>query len=111
MGRKNEKNKLIVIDHSAADAANCTAALKNTFVGDFELVDMSRRRFKTKKQLAELDAAIAERERQDNRMSDANREKALQNILDLHQVGVITPARKKRERDLVRFSLKKLFCK
>ncbi|MEO7660660.1 MAG: amidohydrolase family protein, partial [Pyrinomonadaceae bacterium] len=69
------------------------AALKNSFVGDYELADTSRRRFKTKKQLAELEAAIAERERQirsqDNRMSDANRKRALQNVLDLHKAGVM----------------------
>ncbi|MDQ3063957.1 MAG: hypothetical protein M3R14_14020, partial [Acidobacteriota bacterium] len=65
------------------------AVLTNTFVGDFELIDETRRRFKTKKQLEELEAAIAERTRQistqDYRMSDGNRKKHFREIFDLHK--------------------------
>lgn len=69
------------------------AALTNTFVGDFELIDRLRRRFKTKKQLEELEAAIAERERQirtqDYRMSDENRKRHFRQIFDLYQADVM----------------------
>ncbi|MEJ7623874.1 MAG: amidohydrolase family protein [Pyrinomonadaceae bacterium] len=72
------------------------AALFDTFVGDFEMPDLSRRRFKTKKQLEQLDAAIAERERQirnqDYRMADKTRKRNLQTIFDLHQAGVMVLA-------------------
>jgi imidazolonepropionase-like amidohydrolase len=67
-------------------------AQTSTFIGDFELSDTSRRRFKTKKQIEELEAAIAERARQiqsqDYRMSDKNRGRHLREILDLHRAGV-----------------------
>jgi len=68
-------------------------ALTNTFVGDFELTDNSRRRFKTKKQLERLEAAIAESERQirnqDYRKSEKNRKSVLQNIFAMQQAGVL----------------------
>lgn len=68
------------------------AALTNTFIGDFELTDSSRRRFKTKKQLERLEAAIAESERQirnqDYRKSENNRKSVLQNILAIQQARV-----------------------
>jgi len=64
----------------------------STFIGDFEFTDTARQRLKTKKQLAELQAAIAERERQisdhDFRMSDENRRRHLREIFDLHSTGV-----------------------
>lgn len=63
-----------------------------TFIGDLELTDASRRRFKTKQQLAEREAAILERERQirthDYRMSDKNRRRHFKEILELHHAGV-----------------------
>jgi hypothetical protein len=65
----------------------------DTFIGDFELFDVSRRRFKTKAQLGRLEAKIAERERQirnkDFRMLDSSRKNNLQRILDLQQAGVM----------------------
>jgi len=72
----------------------CTNAVQTaTFVGDFEMADRSRRRFKTKKQLEQLEAEIAERERQirnqDYRMSDKNRKRHFREILDLHRAGVM----------------------
>jgi imidazolonepropionase-like amidohydrolase len=69
------------------------AAQTATFIGDFEFTDAARRRFKTTKQLAELQAAIAERERQisthDYRMSDENRKRHFREILDLHRAGIL----------------------
>ena len=68
-------------------------AQTNTFIGDYELFDSARRRFKTKKQIEELNAAIAERERQirnqDYRMSDKNRQRHLREISEMHRAGVI----------------------
>ncbi len=68
-------------------------AQTNTFIGDFELIDPLRRRFKTKKQLEELQAAIKERERQirnqDYRMSDSNRKRQFREMFDLHKAGVM----------------------
>jgi hypothetical protein len=68
-------------------------AQTNTFIGDFELIDPLRRRFKTKKQIEELQAAIKERTRQirnqDYRMSDSNRKRQLREMLDLHKAGVM----------------------
>ncbi|MDQ3748475.1 MAG: amidohydrolase family protein [Acidobacteriota bacterium] len=68
-------------------------AQTNTFNGDFELIDPLRRRFKTKKQLEELQAVIKERTRQirnqDYRMSDSNRQRQLREMLDLHKAGVM----------------------
>ena len=68
-------------------------AQSDTFIGDFELSDASRRRFKTKAQLARLEAKIAERERQirnkDFRMLDSTRKNNFQRILDLQQAGVM----------------------
>jgi predicted amidohydrolase len=65
----------------------------DTFIGDFELFDMSRRRFKAKAQLGRLEAKISERERQirnkDFRMLDSSRKTNLQRILDLQQAGVM----------------------
>jgi len=67
-------------------------AQTSTFIGDFELVDRSRRQFKSKQQTKDLDAAIAERNRQignnDYRMSDKNRRRHLRQILDLYRAGV-----------------------
>jgi imidazolonepropionase-like amidohydrolase len=64
-----------------------------TFIGDFEFTDADRRRFKTKKQLVELQAAIAERERQisthDYRMSDENRKRHFREIFDLHKAKIL----------------------
>jgi imidazolonepropionase-like amidohydrolase len=69
------------------------AALFDGFVGDFEMADASRRRFKTKKQLERLAAAIAEMERQirnqDMRSLASGRKKHFQGILDLHNAGVM----------------------
>ena len=69
------------------------AATTNTFIGDFELVDKTRRRFKTKQQLAQLEAAIVERARQinnqDYRMSDKNRQRHFREISDLHRAGIV----------------------
>lgn len=69
------------------------AALFDSFVGDYEMADASRRRFKTKRQLERLEAAIAERERQsrnqDPRSLDSSRKTSLQVILDLHKAGVV----------------------
>lgn len=69
------------------------AAQTNTFVGDFELVDNTRRRFKTKQQLEQLEAAIVERARQirnnDYRMSDKNRKRHFRQILEMHRAGVM----------------------
>jgi len=69
------------------------AAQTNTFIGDFELIDNTRRRFKTKAQLERLEAGIAERERQirnqDYRMSDKNRKRHFREIFDLHKAGVL----------------------
>lgn len=78
------RNKTCVVTNSAQT---------NTFIGDYELVDNTRRRFKIKKQLEELDAAIVERDRQirnqDYRMSDQNRRRHLREILELHRAGII----------------------
>ena len=67
-------------------------AQTSTFIGDFELTDLSRRRFKTKEQVAETEAAVLERARQirnnDYRMSDKNRRRHLRELLDLHRAGV-----------------------
>ncbi len=69
------------------------AAQTSTFIGDFELIDKTRRRFKTEAQLKQTDAAIAERERQirnqDYRMSDSNRKRYFREIFDLHKAGVM----------------------
>lgn len=58
----------------------------------FEFTDLSRRRFKTKKQLEQLDAAIKERQRRrDNReyrTTDTAWKGLLQDIADLHKAGV-----------------------
>ena len=68
-------------------------AQTDTFVGDFELIDRTRRRFKTKKQLEQLEAKIAERERQirndDYRTSDKNRQRHFREIFDFHRAGVV----------------------
>jgi len=68
-------------------------AQTDTFIGDFELIAPLRRRFKTKKQLEELQAAIKERERQirnqDYRMSDSNRKRQFREMFDLHKAGVM----------------------
>jgi hypothetical protein len=69
------------------------AAQTDTFIGDFELIDKSRRRFKTKKQIEQLEAKIAERDRQirnqDYRMSDKNRKRHFQDLLQMHRSGVM----------------------
>lgn len=72
----------------------CTnAAQTATFVGDFEMADQTRRRFKTKAQREQLETAIAERARQmrnqDYRMSDGNRKRHFQEIRDLSRAGVL----------------------
>jgi imidazolonepropionase-like amidohydrolase len=58
----------------------------------FEFTDASRRRFKTQKQLEQLDAAIKEKQRQrsnqDYRASDTAWKGLLQDISDLHKAGV-----------------------
>jgi hypothetical protein len=81
------------------------AAQTNTFVGDFELVDKTRRRFKTKQQLEQWDAAIVERARQirnqDYRMSDKNRKRHFREVFDLHRVGVMLLAGTQLSYDLV----------
>ena len=68
-------------------------AMTSTFIGDFEFVDVSRRRFKSREQIRDLEAAIAERNRQignnDYRMSGKNRERHLRQILELHRAGVL----------------------
>ena len=65
----------------------------DSFIGEYELSDTSRRRFKTKAQLGRLEAKIAERERQirnnDMRASDSSRKQNLQRILDLQRAGVM----------------------
>jgi imidazolonepropionase-like amidohydrolase len=71
----------------------CTnAAMFATFISQFELADTSRRRFNTKAELAEVQKAIAEHERQkanaDYRGSAKSREKTLRNIADLQRAGV-----------------------
>ena len=57
----------------------------------FELADVSRRRYKTRKQLEELDAAVKEHERQqgnqDFRLTTAWKG-LLQDVADLHKAGV-----------------------
>lgn len=67
-------------------------AQTNTFIGDFELFDASRSRFRTNEQLQRVRAATAERERQihedDYRMSDANRKRHLREIRDFQRAGV-----------------------
>ena len=75
------------------DTFVCTnAAMFATFSPDFELADISRRRFNTKAELAEVQKAIAEHERQkpnvDYRGSARSREKTLRNISDLQKAGV-----------------------
>jgi hypothetical protein len=69
------------------------AAQTDTFIGDFELVDKSRRRFKTKKQIEQLEAKIVERDRQirnrDYRMSDKNRKRHFQDLFQMHRSGVM----------------------
>lgn len=68
-------------------------AQTDTFIGDFELNDETRRRFKTKKQLEQLDQKIAERARQirnqDYRMSDKNRQRHFRELLELQRAGVM----------------------
>jgi len=58
----------------------------------FDLTDLSRRRFKTKKQLEQLEAAIVEKERQrrnnDMRASEADTKRHLQGIYELHKARV-----------------------
>ncbi len=71
----------------------CTnAAMFATFSPDFELADTSRRRFNTKAELAEVQKAIAEHERQkrnaDYRGSVKSREKTYRNISDMRKAGV-----------------------
>ncbi|MBA2271732.1 MAG: hypothetical protein H0W20_14235, partial [Chthoniobacterales bacterium] len=71
----------------------CTnAALLATFIGDYELADVTRRRFKTKAEIAALEKAIGERDRQkrnaDYRGSAKSREKTFRNIADLQKAGV-----------------------
>jgi imidazolonepropionase-like amidohydrolase len=71
----------------------CTnAAMFATFISEFELADTSRRRFNTKAELAEVQKAVAEHERQkqtaDYRGSAKSREKTLRNIADLQRAGV-----------------------
>jgi imidazolonepropionase-like amidohydrolase len=69
------------------------AAQTDTFIGDFELTDEARRRFKTKKQIEQLDAKIIEREKQirnqDYRMSDKNRGRHFREIFDLNRAGIM----------------------
>ena len=69
------------------------AAQTDTFIGDFELIDKSRRRFKTKKQIEQLEATISERDRQirnqDYRMSDKNRKRHFQDLFQMHRSGVM----------------------
>ena len=69
------------------------AAQTDTFIGDFELIDKSRRRFKTKKQIEQLEAKIAEIDRQirnqDYRMSDKNRKRHFQDLFQMHRSGVM----------------------
>ena len=69
------------------------AAQTDTFIGDFELIDKSRRRFKTKKQIEQLEAKIVERDRQirnqDYRMSDKNRKRHFQDLFQMHRSGVM----------------------
>jgi imidazolonepropionase-like amidohydrolase len=69
------------------------AAQTDTFIGDFELTDEARRRFKTKKQIEQLDAKIIERARQirnqDYRMSDKNRGRHFREIFDLNRAGIM----------------------
>lgn len=72
----------------------CTnSAQTSTFIGEFELDDPTRRRFKTAKQLEALRAAEIERARQvrenDPRASPENRARALKIIRDLHDAGVM----------------------
>jgi hypothetical protein len=59
----------------------------------FEFADLSRRRFKTKKQREQLDAAIKEKERQrlnrDYRVTEKAWKGLLQDVADLHKSGVI----------------------
>ena len=58
----------------------------------FEFTDLLRRRFKTKKQLEQLDAAIKEKQRQrenrDYRTTDTAWKGLLQDVADLHKAGV-----------------------
>jgi imidazolonepropionase-like amidohydrolase len=58
----------------------------------FDLTDLSRRRFKTKKQLEQLEAAILELERwrrnNDMRASEADTKRQLQGIYEMHKAGV-----------------------
>lgn len=58
----------------------------------FDLTDLSRRRFKNKKQLEQLEAAIVENERQrrnnDMRASEKHAKRHLQSIYELHKAGV-----------------------
>jgi hypothetical protein len=62
----------------------------------FEFMDLSRRRYKTKKQLEQLDAAIEERERrrhnQEYRTTDTAWKGLLQDIAHLHRAGVLLVA-------------------
>lgn len=72
----------------------CTnSAQTDTFIGEFELDDPARRRFKTARQLGQLKAAETERARQlreqDPRAGTANRKRVLKNIRDLHAAGVM----------------------
>src|SRR5947209_16417746 len=59
----------------------------------FEFADSARRRFKTKKQLEQLDAAIKEKKRQqlnrDSRTYEKGWKGLLQDIADLHKAGVM----------------------
>jgi len=81
------------------------AAQTDTFIGDFELTDEARRRFKTKKQIEQLDAKIIERERQirnqDYRMSDKNRMRHFREIFDLNRAGIMLLAGTQLSYDLV----------
>lgn len=69
------------------------AAQTDTFIGDYELVDKSRYRFKSKNQIEEVEAKINERERQirnrDYRMSDENRQRHFEDIFKMHNLGVV----------------------
>lgn len=68
-------------------------AQTNTFIGEFELSDESRQRFKSAEQLQQLERAAEENARQirehDPRQSPENRARALADIRDLHSAGVM----------------------
>ena len=80
-------------------------AQTNTFIGDFELFDASRNRFKTNEQLQVLHVAISERKRQiaenDYRMSETNRKRHLREMADFQRAGVRLLARTQSSSDAV----------